>query len=602
MILKKDFQLIFTYYSISWEKGEANCYQEMSERQGFIKSNKTASDDLQLHFIKDKDIEYLKSSGQEKAFDAVVFDVLKVQPEDIANQLTLIDLPLFQKIGPEELTSCKWTSKTKFDYCPNVVNYTKRFNHVSFWITREVLGSNTAKNRAEKIVYFIKVAKKLLDLNSLNCLKAVVSGLNSTPIYRLSKTWNLIPKRDKEKLDRLSDLLSEDNNREKFRTYLSTVKLPCIPYLGMYLTDLTYINTIHPSTGGLDYQRSNKMNEILRIIADFQQSQYDIKEKSHIVTYLNSVKYIDELQKFMEDDNYKLSLQIEPIPRSLQENFISTNSLRLSESDEHECLYPKKSIERSSSACVGDQRSSLNPKSSSLNLPFRSPSPNKKFIPGHRKAKSLGNSQQILPDSTVETPIPDLPNGSRYNLVDDSLVEHKKSDVNGSVNYESDSDDHEPNLTSQSPDPVEVEELPQSTKIYFKLEGVLKRKSCLKNGTKPKVSSWQRYWVGITCTCLFYYLPKYRGFGGRERSNFRMEPYKVVSLQGYTVFPITNELYTFELTNDSGNDVYRFQTDSSSSCNLWCIYIREAADGVQLEKPQNLIIFDDSDHGEDTPL
>ena len=42
-----------------------------------------------------------------KAFDAAVFDLLKVSAEQLAIQITLMDIPVFKAIGPEELTSCK---------------------------------------------------------------------------------------------------------------------------------------------------------------------------------------------------------------------------------------------------------------------------------------------------------------------------------------------------------------------------------------------------------------------------------------------------------------------------------------------------------------
>eukprot|EP00112_Aurelia_sp_Birch-Aquarium-sp1_P009547 Seg2088.3 transcript_id=Seg2088.3/GoldUCD/mRNA.D3Y31 product="Ras-specific guanine nucleotide-releasing factor RalGPS2" protein_id=Seg2088.3/GoldUCD/D3Y31 len=547
-----------------------------------------------------------------KDYDAVVFDVLRVNAEDIANQLTLIDMPLFEAIEPEELASCSWSTKKKYEVAPNVVNFTRRFNHVSFWVTREILNANTQKKRAEIISHFIRISKRLLELSNLHSLKAIVSGLQSAPIYRLNRTWNLVARKDRDKLEKLDELVSESENRVKLRAFLESSRLPCIPYLGMYLTDLTYINTVHPPTGGLDIQRSNKMNAILRVIADFQQSNYDfITEMPHVQKYLMSVKYIEELQKFMEDDNYKLSLKIEP-------NSATPENTRRSE---------RRAKSPDTESLAGDFRqgsAGLRKANTMLSVPIHNTaSLGRNFIPSHRKARSLGNSVLLSTSFNAHTHrhtpvrIPSDPLHPRCespgcvsarNLLDDSLIDDHNGELHSTVSFDSglDHEEHELHPVKHSFECGSADELtPHMPETYFKLQGFLKRKTYLKYSQKPRVARWNRYWVGLTGSCLVYYQPKYRTFGGHERENFRVDPHKVMPLYNWSVVSCSNASHPdlFQLVDETGANVYRFVAGSATNSALWCKHISEAIErGIKPANPTNLISFGESDDDDENEL
>ncbi|PIO24535.1 hypothetical protein AB205_0212010 [Aquarana catesbeiana] len=170
--------------------------------------------------LSDKD-----SASLKKSFDAVVFDVLMATPEEYAGQITLMDMLVFKAIQPEEFSSCGWNKKEKYSSAPNAMAFTKRFN--------QILHAQTLKMRAEVLSHYIKTAKKLYKLNNLHTLMAV--------------TWALLSRKDKTAFEKLEYVVSKEDNYKRLRDYINSLKMtPCIQYLGIYLSDLTYIDSAYP--------------------------------------------------------------------------------------------------------------------------------------------------------------------------------------------------------------------------------------------------------------------------------------------------------------------------------------------------------------------
>ncbi|XP_036267930.1 ras-specific guanine nucleotide-releasing factor RalGPS1 isoform X2 [Pipistrellus kuhlii] len=548
-----------------------------------------------------------------KSYDAVVFDVLKVTPEEFASQITLMDIPVFKAIQPEELASCGWSKKEKHSLAPNVVAFTRRFNQVSFWVVREILTAQTLKIRAEILSHFVKIAKKLLELNNLHSLMSVVSALQSAPIFRLTKTWALLNRKDKTTFEKLDYLMSKEDNYKRTREYIRSLKMvPSIPYLGIYLLDLIYIDSAYPASGSImeNEQRSNQMNNILRIISDLQVScSYDhLTTLPHVQKYLKSVRYIEELQKFVEDDNYKLSLRIEP----------GSSSPRLVSSKE-DLAGP--------SASSSSARFSRRPTCPDASVAGSLPTPP---VPRHRKSHSLGNNM-MCQLSVVESKSATFPSERARHLLDDSVLESRSprrgpaltsssAVTNGLSLGSSESSEFSEEVSSGlergrlyatlGPNwRVPIRNSPRTRSCVYSptgpcicalgssaavptMEGPLRRKTLLKEGRKPTLSSWTRYWVILSGSTLLYYGAK--SLRGTDRKHYKSTPGKKVSIVGWMVqLPDDPEHPDiFQLNNPDKGNVYKFQTGSRFHAILWHKHLDDACKSNRPQVPANLMSFE----------
>ncbi|XP_058807330.1 ras-specific guanine nucleotide-releasing factor RalGPS2 isoform X2 [Phymastichus coffea] len=526
----------------------------------------------------------------------------EIPTEDLAGQLTLLDACVFKSIQPEELSSCSWNKKNKLTVAPNVVAFTRRFNHVSFWTVQEILNAPTAKQRAEILAHFIRVAKKLYELNNLHSLFAIISAMQSASIYRLNKTWACLTKKDKTTFDKLAEVFSDKNNWMNLREHMDSIKLPCIPYLGLFLTDLVYIDMAHPATmNGDNHQRILKMNAVLTKVAMFQASKYpSIVPLIDVQRYLNNVRYIEELQKFLEDDHFKLSMKLEP------------NSPVPSSSSS------KESVEN---MATGVAALSLSPaRGCAGSLRLHAASAANKFVPGHRKCRSLGTKfrstslprnfhkqggkfgpnlttpgifgKAIMPLETNHVAI--------RHLLDDSVLEepHLATQIveldQNSPGSPADAINDDCSLLAKNSAPVLPCEIDGSIQPRCIMQGSLRRKVVLRDGRKTAVSTWQRYWVQLWASSIVYFSPKC--FKGHERGDFKREPYKMVSVLGWIVEPLDDTFHgdTFLLIDPKKGNVYKFRATSSEIADQWMKELRATVRGINDRKPipANLMSFE----------
>jgi len=530
-------------------------------------------------------------------------DPLLVPPEDLASQLTLLDLPVFCAIQPEELSSCKWNKKNKREIAPNIVAFISRFNHVSFWTVQEILRHEDLRSRTDTLAHFIKVAKRLHELNNLNSEFAVISALQSAAIYRLSKTWAGLSRHTRQSFDRLADLFSDRDNWARLRDHMNSIALkhaPCIPYLGLYLTDLMMVDIAHPSSGGIDSDhRQFKMNNILRLISELQQSSYDnLSVISTIQEYLSDVRYIDELQKFLEDDQFKLSERLEP------------NSPQPSSTSSKESVRSVRPVQSQHPDLL--QELNLSPAKRS------GASRNQRFVPGHRKSKSEGgNIFFSCAGSGLASPeVPSFKQGkvrlrggscdsleaekaSHYSLLDGSLL-----DDNSPCNtlppgtlapppaFSPESESTALTLSPEEPGPLG--ELEPGTSCTF--QGFVHRMTLIKDGRKPLVSSWQKYWLQLWGSSLVYFRPKPLG-KNRDRRDFKSEPCKLATVEGWMVMlpeaaTKSGDSSSFQLADPVMRNVYRFR-DSGCDRAAWVYHLTRATRGnCSRAPPANLISFE----------
>eukprot|EP01156_Anaeramoeba_ignava_P014295 Anaeramoba_ignava/a608699_35.p1 GENE.a608699_35~~a608699_35.p1 ORF type:complete len:836 (-),score=291.90 a608699_35:32-2539(-) len=239
-------------------------------------------------------------------------NIFDLSDKEIAQRLSYSAQQLFFKIQNRELFDGVWTQKNREKQAPNVIQMIQRFNLISDWVSTKILKTNNLSKRAKLLSRIIQIAASLRSFQNFNDLMAFLGGIQNSAVHRLSKTWNKLPQQISQIYQELDDLTGAIGGSKKLREAFEDGAPPLVPFLGLYLSDLTIIEELANFLGNglVNWAKKRRLFVTIKKIQYFQSFSYDFSYQTDIWDSLAKETIISS-----EDEQWRLSTKIEPFQK-----------------------------------------------------------------------------------------------------------------------------------------------------------------------------------------------------------------------------------------------------------------------------------------------
>ncbi|XP_034730583.1 rap guanine nucleotide exchange factor 5-like isoform X2 [Etheostoma cragini] len=239
--------------------------------------------------------------------------MLSLNTWDVAVALTNFDWTIFDSIHEQELVYFTFSRHSSSSHTVALELLLQRFNEVQLWVMTEVLLCPMLCKRVQLIKKFIKIAAHCKAQRNLNCFFAIIMGLNTAAVSRLSQTWEKIPGKFKKLFSELETITDPSLNHKAYRDSFKKMKAPKIPFPPLLLKDITFIHegnkTFHDNL--VNFEKLHMIADTVRLIRQCQKDHMGNgiaqKSSSEVRAYIDYLHIIDNQQTLFE-----LSHRLEP--------------------------------------------------------------------------------------------------------------------------------------------------------------------------------------------------------------------------------------------------------------------------------------------------
>lgn len=250
-----------------------------------------------------------------KSFSLRKIKLTDIEYVELARQLTLREFKLYCSISKLASIHKVWGKKSGLnESIDDITNFIKASNQLTNFVAYMILRKDEIRKRVQVIRFFVQVAEKCRSYNNFSSMTAIISALYSSPIHRLKKTWAMVSRETMSLLQNMNKLMNSSRNFNEYRDMLKFIGLePCVPFFGVYLSDLTFV--LHGNPDNLlnrmrmiNFAKRAKTVDIVTDIDRFKRMGYNFRTVPEIQNYIDL--WFGKCPTI--EEQYQLSLNIEP--------------------------------------------------------------------------------------------------------------------------------------------------------------------------------------------------------------------------------------------------------------------------------------------------
>lgn len=231
-----------------------------------------------------------------------------LEPEEIAQQLCLMDFHVYSSIDYTEWLGLAWQGKQGPERAPNLLAFISNLNKISSLCSYAVVSSTSVTRRKQVISRICKCMTHLLVMQNFGSLIALSSSLQESSVFRLKKTFSALSQSKLGLIQQMKAVFDPSSNYKVFRCLYNSCQGPCIPFVGIFLSDVTFTEEGNKEfvNGLVNFQKRSLISDIISQALAHQSNPFPFQPNESLIAFLQNQPEIDSNQL------YSLSLVAEP--------------------------------------------------------------------------------------------------------------------------------------------------------------------------------------------------------------------------------------------------------------------------------------------------